>query len=114
MKSSRGGGRGGGRGGRGGARGGKTSKQKLALEARKRVSTSKREEVESRDLQKRIRDEAPAPGTAPVLEGGVVPLFSDMPLSRYTTSGLEKHKYLSPTEIQAAAIPHALAGCVTS
>lgn len=36
--------------------------------------------------------------------------FSDMPISKATTSGLFKAKFVKMTEVQRSAIPHAIAG----
>ena len=97
-----------GRGGfRGRGRGGRP------LESRKRVGTSKREDAEAADLQKRMADVLPKPGEVFSLPGGMTPVFADFPLSRYTAAGLTQEKYISPTAIQLTAVPHALAGCVS-
>ena len=36
--------------------------------------------------------------------------FSDLPISKSTTSGLFKSKFIKMTEVQRAALPHSLAG----
>ena len=36
--------------------------------------------------------------------------FSDLPISKSSTSGLFKSKFIKMTEVQRATIPHALAG----
>ena len=36
--------------------------------------------------------------------------FSDLPISKASTSGLSKAKFLKLTDVQRAAIPHAIAG----
>ena len=112
--SSRGGARGGSRGGargvsrgssRGGARGGLSRFRGDATAPN--VSTTKREEIELNELRVRVLAEAPPRGGG----GGPPPSdFSQLPLSRYTLSGLAKSKYTTMTQIQRLSIPHALAG----
>ena len=107
--SSRGGGRGGafrGRGGRGrggGGRGGGSAGAPAAT-----ITTTRREEAEIKHLEARIAAEAPAAGSSDMTAAD----FSQLPLSRYTLTGLEHGKFRSMTQIQRIAIPHALAGCV--
>lgn len=97
------------RGGRGGASGGSGASRR-----EKHVSSSKKEESEARTLATRIAEMAPARGSIYSHPGGLTPLFTDLPLSKYTQSGLNDAKYFQPTAIQLAAIPHALAGLVRS
>ena len=78
----------------------------------KRMSSSMREEAEAKALAARITEMAPAHGTTYSPPGGITPMFADFPLSKYTQTGLSDQKYINPTAIQLAAIPHALAGCV--
>eukprot|EP01033_Poteriospumella_lacustris_P000341 gene341-221_t len=59
-------------------------------------------------LEQRIRDESPASGTQASSNGELK--FASMPLSRRTLEGLTASKLTVATEIQAAAIPHSLAG----
>lgn len=80
----------------------------------KRASTSKREEAESAALKARIAELAPSHGTTYSPPEGISPLFTDFPLSKYTLTGLSEQKYIQPTAIQLATIPHALAGWVSA
>ncbi|KAG5180717.1 DEAD box helicase [Tribonema minus] len=66
------------------------------------------EETELTQLEQRVLNEAPPKGTQAAAAGGRQ--FSQLPLSRRTLQGLESGKFDSMTEIQAASIPHALAG----
>ena len=59
-------------------------------------------------LQARIAEESPAPGTQATAAADL--RFDSYPLSKQTRAGLKVCKYSHPTDIQAAAIPHALAG----
>jgi hypothetical protein len=92
-----------GRGGRGGKRGAD------AFEKQKRPSTSRREDQESKELLERLTEMLPKHGEA-YTSKAASPMFADFPLSRYTMTGLSKCSYISPTAIQVATIPHALAG----
>lgn len=93
-----------------GGRGGPRSKSKSKPHDKK-LSTSKREDAEAKALQERIQAMAPSHGTTYSPPGGISPLFTDLPLSKYTLSGLSENGYIHPTAIQLATIPHALAGC---
>jgi ATP-dependent RNA helicase DDX10/DBP4 len=66
------------------------------------------EEEEVALLQGRIAEESPAAGTQATAAADLV--FASYPLSRLTQQGLKSAKYTHPTDIQAAAIPHSLAG----
>ena len=59
-------------------------------------------------LRQRCADEAPPPGTQPRSAGAL--RFDALPISTKTLHGLKVAKIEIATEIQAAAIPHALAG----
>lgn len=59
-------------------------------------------------LTARIAEESPASGTQATSSSTL--RFSAYPISRLTLKGLEGGKFTHPTDIQAAAIPHALAG----
>ncbi|CAM9735503.1 unnamed protein product, partial [Ectocarpus fasciculatus] len=62
-------------------------------------------------LKQMWRESAPAPGThTKSSEGGTATSFRDMHLSNPTKESLRLAGMEFPTEIQAAAIPHALAG----
>ena len=98
------------RGGGAGAGGGRGGRGGKPLVSRKRVSTSAREDSEAAELRKRMAEVLPKPGEVFSLPGGMTPMFADFPLSRYTMTGLTNEKYISPTAIQLAAVPHALAG----
>eukprot|EP00742_Colponemidia_sp_Colp-10_P006076 GILJ01006502.1.p1 GENE.GILJ01006502.1~~GILJ01006502.1.p1 ORF type:complete len:882 (+),score=196.31 GILJ01006502.1:48-2693(+) len=89
-------------------------------DARKKKS---QQDVEIKQLEQRILAEAPAPGTLPAgpktkEENGsngaasgpalTHKLFTELPLSKATLKGLGKCKFTKLTEIQRAAIPHAL------
>eukprot|EP01039_Chlorochromonas_danica_P003908 gene3908-4271_t len=66
------------------------------------------EEEEVVELKDRIEAMAPAPGTQLTSQG--VMRFDGLPLSFRTLQSLKEAKLEIATEIQAAAIPHALAG----
>eukprot|EP01031_Cornospumella_fuschlensis_P041899 gene41899-51146_t len=66
------------------------------------------EEEEISTLRQRVEEIAPAPGTQ--LESNGAMRFDSLPLSFRTLQGLSLAKLEVATEIQAAAIPHALAG----
>ena len=70
------------------------------------LKTTKREEAEILNLNKRINIEIPPSGSIEA----TVSDFSELPLSRYTLNALEKAKFRVMTQIQRVAIPHALAG----
>lgn len=74
-----------------------------------KVSTSKREEAEIKALEARYATELPESGTAEATASE----FSELPLSRYTLSGLSRAKFKIMTQVQRIAIPHALAGYVS-
>jgi hypothetical protein len=97
----------GGRGGRGGGSGGK-GRHPPAKELKPQVSTTKREEAEVKQLEARIAAEMPAPGGLEV----EAKHFADLPLSKYTQTGLQQSKYTAMTQVQRIAVPHALAGYV--
>jgi hypothetical protein len=107
-KPSRGGGGGGGQRGRGGrgGRGGGAGGRRDDREPRAKLSTTKREEAEIKQLEARIAAEAPPPGSSESSASD----FAQLPLSRYTQTGLQRGKFRSMTQIQRIAIPHALAG----
>ena len=65
--------------------------------------------------EKESREERqPANSRHPILETGdrakIKIRFSDLPVSRCTSNGLFKSKFLKMTEVQRASIPHALSG----
>ena len=64
------------------------------------------DEVES--LKKKILEVVPEPGTQASSNDNLY--FKDYPLSTQTLTGLETMNLIRPTDIQAASIPHALAG----
>ena len=64
--------------GRGRGRGGRANRGKL-----QRVATYRREQAEIDQLQKRIEEEVPPPGS----QDTTATLFSELPLSRYTMTG---------------------------
>lgn len=98
---------GGGHKGAGGAGGGKGGGgKKKDYEPRVKITTTKREEVEIKTLERRIIDEAPEEGSMEATTAA----FTELPLSRYTLSALDKAKFRTMTQIQRVAIPHALAG----
>ncbi len=82
----------------------------------------KAEAAEIAELSERVLSEAPARGANPLLtesdevaEAGKVVYgkqkrFSELPLSKRTLAGLREGKFERLTDIQRAAIPHALAG----
>eukprot|EP00966_Prymnesium_polylepis_P142266 3284974-Prymnesium_polylepis.1 len=78
---------------------------------------------EVEELQARVIAEAPEPGANPLqddlaelrvpderLKYTAAKKFADLPISRATLAGLAKGKWQRMTDIQRAAIPHALAG----
>ena len=73
-----------------------------------KLSTTKREEAEIKDLTARLLRESPEPGASEI----AVSEFGQLPMSRYTLTGLQRSKYRILTQIQRVAIPHGLAGCV--
>ena len=81
------------------------------------------EEREVEELRARVLSEAPEPGANPLaddlaelrvpeerLKYVAAKKFTDLPISRPTLAGLAKGKWQRMTDIQRAAIPHALAG----
>jgi hypothetical protein len=100
----RGGTRGRGRGGAGNSRHGPGNSEHE--ERRAKVSTTRREEAEIQELETRLALECPAPGEVDVKAKE----FSELPLSRYTRTGLDRSKFRVMTQMQRIAIPHALAG----
>ncbi len=94
------------------------------------AAATDRELAEIEELIARAQDEAPEPGSNPLegithdgprageinTEGGAragfgrARKFSDLPISQRTLAGLAKGKWTRMTDIQRAAIPHALAG----
>jgi DEAD/DEAH box helicase len=91
---------------KGGAAGGAGGKKKKDYEPVVKITTTKREESEIKILEKRIVEEAPAEGSMEATAAA----FTDLPLSRYTLSALDKAKFRTMTQIQRVAIPHALVG----
>ena len=75
-------------------------------EPKAKLSTTRREEAEIKQLEARIAAEMPPPGSNETSAAD----FSQLPLSRYTLTGLQRAKFRSMTQIQRIAIPHALAG----
>ena len=86
-----------------------------------------KDDKEIAELTARIAEEAPPPGANPLLDdrGGdgdadassaprlqytKARKFAQLPLSRRTLAGLAKGKWTTMTDVQRAAIPHALAG----
>lgn len=76
------------------------------LEPRAKVSTTRREESDIKQLDVRIAAEMPPPGSTETSASD----FAQLPLSRYTLTGLQRAKFRSMTQIQRITIPHALAG----
>ncbi|CAM9119818.1 unnamed protein product, partial [Discosporangium mesarthrocarpum] len=69
------------------------------------------EDEELARLEERVVAEAPERGTQPFTEANSDPQsFSALPLSERTVRGLKDGKFMTMTEIQVAALPHALAG----
>lgn len=75
----------------------KVHARKLALDRK----TQEARELE--ELRKRVQEEPARSDT--------ISTFSDLPISSRTKQGLEAAHFLTPTDIQKAAIPPALAGC---
>ena len=69
---------------------------------------SNKEEDEITMLRARIENEAPEKGSQSKADPSL--RFDSMPISSKTLSGLASGKLEFPTDIQAAAIPHALSG----
>jgi ATP-dependent RNA helicase DDX10/DBP4 len=70
--------------------------------------TFENEEEEIRLLTERITNESPAAGVQTQTNTDL--RFDSLPLSKRTLYGLSSSKLEKPTEIQSAAVPHALAG----
>ena len=69
------------------------------------------EEEEALRLEREVQSFAPKRGEQRTIkEGEEEDLFENMPLSSRTKEGLRSSGLKTPTEIQAAALPHALAG----
>ena len=87
-------------------------RQKVQREDAKTSKSTEREErdedAELDELRRRCVDEAPAPGNQLSSNGAM--RFENLPLSRRTLEALRQAQLTVATEIQAAAIPHALAG----
>ena len=80
-----------------------------------------RELAEIDELRRRVVDEAPAPGENTLSKAGAAEAapkgdkvrahkFVDLAISQRTLAGLTKGKWQRMTDVQRAAIPHALAG----
>ena len=95
----------------------------VGAKSSKRESSATRELAEIEVLSQRCIDEAPEPGSnildtdkAEISVGrgrrrmGARENFTDLPISQRTIAGLAKGKWQRMTDIQRAAIPHALAG----
>ena len=94
----------------------------MPREKRAANASSKREKAELAELAERVLSEAPAKGSNPLLaegdeveEAGKVVYdkrkkFCELPISKRTLDGLAGGKFQRMTDIQRAAIPHALAG----
>eukprot|EP00741_Cyanophora_paradoxa_P012274 tig00020604_g11860.t1 len=101
----------------------------LPRQVKKQLKDNEGKEIEA--LEKRIAEESPAPGTTyaarvqpaedpnekkgkakgPAAAAPRIPqTFTDLPLSKRTQQGLKSAGYDKMTDIQRAAIPHALAG----
>lgn len=65
-----------------------------------------REKAEIDALNAKIAAESPPPGSTDV----AATEFAQLPLSRYTQTGLQRGKFKILTQIQRIAVPHALAG----
>ena len=89
-----------------------------------RARALRRSQVEASEIERLeglLKSGAPASGTSPLdlASAGTTPNASEWatskaidgyPLSRYTQEGLAAAKYVQPTAIQRAVIPHALVG----
>ena len=101
---------------------GKTKKGAKKERPEKPLSKSKVNNVEIEELTRRVTEEAPGVGSNPWLEKrqveqeddattyGKARRFGDLALSQRTLAGLARGKWEKMTDIQRAAIPHALAG----
>jgi ATP-dependent RNA helicase DDX10/DBP4 len=81
------------------------SRQNNRNNQKKRTMSVSKDEIVAA-LDERISEETPARGSAPA---GIA-AFASLPLSEPTLRGLAECEYDTMTQIQAAAIPHALAG----
>ena len=106
----------------------KPSSRPQSNEAKSRTAkkgVKDREIAEIEELTRRVIDEAPAPGENPLDteaaeisqaaasstgEFAKARKFAELPISQRTLAGLAKGKWTRMTDIQRAAIPHALAG----
>jgi ATP-dependent RNA helicase DDX10/DBP4 len=88
---------------------------------RKLNSRAHREQEEIAELERAVRERAPAPGVDPLSlppassDGPPATFasartFDDLPLSQATRDGLRASGYVTLTAIQRAALPHALCG----
>jgi len=91
-----------------GARGrsGGSSRKRGGGHATKAGGASSREEVEIVQLEKRISAALPELGSV----GTEFTEFAQLPLSRYTLTGLQRGKFAVMTQIQRGALLHALGG----
>eukprot|EP00003_Mantamonas_plastica_P007436 TRINITY_DN1624_c2_g1_i9.p1 TRINITY_DN1624_c2_g1~~TRINITY_DN1624_c2_g1_i9.p1 ORF type:complete len:270 (-),score=99.89 TRINITY_DN1624_c2_g1_i9:383-1192(-) len=110
---------------------GRSSKNNNKKEGKKKANPKTVARLQKRDkeikeiesLKKRIKLEAPAPGSTPVAQEssssydaptkvtfGNAKAFKELPISQKTLKGLTKHKFIKLTDIQRSAIPHALTG----
>ena len=83
----------------------------------KRDKRSKIEDVEIKEIEKILEEQAPARGTNPLAMSkpehptfATARKFEELPLSSATKSALKDAKFTSLTAIQRAALPHALCG----
>lgn len=82
------------------------NKNKKKFQKRPKVKQFQSEDAEIKQLKERIIEETPAPC---VLYGNATK-FDQLPISHITLNGLKTAKFETMTDIQRAAIPHALAG----
>ena len=105
----------------------RTRSRSFCRRAAARSAKMPKDDKEIAELTARIAEEAPPPGANPLLDdrGGdgdadtssaprlqytKARKFAQLPLSRRTLAGLAKGKWTTMTDVQRAAIPHALAG----
>ena len=86
----------------------KISKKRIQNKQQEAASVFSSEEEEVAHLEAKVAEQAPASGSQPANSSDLT--FANMPLSSRTKEGLALSGLKTPTDIQAATLPHALAG----
>ncbi|EGG18827.1 putative RNA helicase [Cavenderia fasciculata] len=102
----------------------KSIKEEQVNKKKNREIALKQYHEEIKELNKRIKDEAPARGSNPLankvnddkkneeykISYSAASKFNQLPISKLTMKGLDEKKYIDMTDIQRSSIPHSLCG----